>query len=173
MLAFVIGSFAPSSPEVQIVSQRARSIVGERNPYDDRPNIWAEGRRETLDDPWTGQGPGSFPIVAARSGSQTVTFYPEHAHNLLLTFAAEIGLPGVVFALGFVVAVGSKVRTALRRARAAGRHRDAALVACLAAAMVAILAQGLIDYSLRSAVIFTTVTGVLGALLAMTRILSK
>ncbi|MDQ1439559.1 MAG: hypothetical protein QOK43_3188 [Acidimicrobiaceae bacterium] len=169
LLAVLIGSFAPSSPEVQVVSERAKSIVGERNPYDDRPHIWAEGKREFLADPWTGQGPGSFPVVAARSGSETVTFYPEHAHNLLLTFGAEIGLPGVLFALGFFAAVTVSVRRALRRARAAGRTRDAALLAGLAAAMVAIVGQGILDYALRSAVIFTTVTGALGALLALAR----
>lgn len=168
-LALVFGSFAPSSPEVQVVSERAKSIVGERNPYDDRPHIWAEGRREFLADPWTGQGPGSFPVVAARSGSETVTFYPQHAHDLLLTFAAEVGLPGVLLAVAFFGSAAGVVRRALRRLTAAGRTRDAALLAGLASAMIAILGQGVIDYSLRSAVIFTTITGVLGCMLAMAR----
>jgi len=173
LLALLIGSFAPSAPEVQVVSERARSILGERNPYDDRPNIWREGRREFEADPWTGQGPGSFPVVAARSGSETVTFYPEHAHNLLLTFAAELGLGGVAFFVGLAGAVTVGVRRALRRARVLDRRRDAALIAGLAAAMVAVLAQGAIDYSLRSATIFTAITGALGALLAMIRTVER
>ena len=167
--AFLLGSFAPATPEVQIVSERAKSILGERNPYDDRPNIWAEGRRQTLNDPWTGQGPGSFPVVAARSGSETVTFHPYHAHNLPLTFAAEMGLPATAFFVALAVAVGITTRRAHRQARAEHRARDSAVMAGLAAALVAVLAQGLIDYSLRSAVIFTEITGVLGALLAYTR----
>jgi O-antigen ligase len=168
-LALVLGSFAPSRPEVQVVGQRARSIVGERNPYDDRPHIWAEGRRQFVADPWTGQGPGSFPVVAARSGAETVTVYPVHAHNLLLTFAAELGLPAVLLVVGLVAHTWGRVRRALRANRAAGRARDTALIAGLAAAMVAVLGQGAIDYSLRAAVIFTEISGVLGALLAMCR----
>ena len=172
LLGLAIGSFAPSAPEVRVVSERAQSILGERNPYDDRPHIWAEGRRQALIDPWTGQGPGSFPVVAARSGSETVSFHPEHAHNLLLTFAAESGLPAAALFLGMAAAVAGVVRRAHRLARAAGRVRDSALIAGLTAALVAVFTQGLIDYSLRAAVIFTEIAAVLGALLALTRVTS-
>ena len=173
LVALAFGSFAPSAPEVQVVSERARSILGERNPYDDRPHIWAEGRRQVLADPWTGQGPGSFPAVATRSGSETVTFRPEHAHNLPLTFAAEMGLPAAGLFFGLVAAVTLVVRRAHRQARDAGRVRDSALMAALAAALVAVCAQGIIDYSLRAAVILTEIACVLGALLAMTRARSE
>lgn len=173
LVAIALILVVPSSEEVQVVGERARSIVGERNPYDDRPHIWAEGRRQLLADQWTGQGPGSFKATAARSGSGDVVFYPQHAHNLLLNFAAEMGLPAVVLALGLFVSVANLTRRGLRRARESSRPRDAALLAGLAAAMVAVVAQGIIDYPLRSSVIFTTVTGVLGALLALAEVLNR
>ncbi|HZQ27321.1 MAG TPA: O-antigen ligase family protein, partial [Acidimicrobiales bacterium] len=170
LVGVAFGTFAPSNPEVQVVSARAKSIVGERNPYDDRPHIWAEARRQILLDPWTGQGAGAFPVVAARSGSETVTYYPEHAHNIWLTIGAELGIPAVAALLGLMVHVGFVTRRARRRARKSGRPRDAVLIACLAAAMLAVMGQGLIDYTLRAAVLVTEVSGVLGALLALARI---
>ena len=64
-------------------------------------------------------------------------------------------------------------RRDLPRAGALPRSRDAALLARPAAAMVAVVAQGILAYSLRSSVIFTTVTGVLAALLALAGVLNR
>ncbi|MDP8993068.1 MAG: hypothetical protein M3N31_08485, partial [Actinomycetota bacterium] len=45
----------------------------------------------------------------------------------------------------------------------------AGLIAGLATALVTVLGQGMFDYTLRAAVIFTGLAGILGALLAMAR----
>jgi O-antigen ligase len=108
--------------------------------------------------------------VAARSGTETVTYYPEHAHNIWLTIGAELGIPAVVALFGLIGHVALVTRRATRRARQAGRPRDAVLIACLAAALLAVVGQGLIDYTLRAAVLLTVVSGVLGALLALARL---
>ncbi|MDP8991945.1 MAG: O-antigen ligase family protein, partial [Actinomycetota bacterium] len=116
VLAVTIGAFAPSSPQVRVVGERASSIVGQRNPYDDRPAIWEEARRQVRADPLTGQGPGSFPVVSGQATSETGTAFADHAHNILLTVAAETGLPAAAFFVGLVVHVGAVARRAARRA---------------------------------------------------------
>lgn len=166
VFAFVLGSFAPSNPQVVVVGERLKSIVGERNPYDDRPSIWAEARREIVADPLTGEGPGNFPVASERATSESRSTFATHAHNLLLTYAAEAGLPAAAFIVGFGAHVGMLVRRVGRRLRQLGRARDAQLIGGLAAAGAAILGQGIVDYTLRNSVIHTAAFTVVGCLLA-------
>jgi O-antigen ligase len=160
LVAFLIGSFAPTNPQVVVVGQRLKSITGERNPYDDRPSIWAEARREIEADPLTGEGPGNFPVASERATSESRSTYAFHAHNLLLTWGAEDGLPAVACILGFAVHLVTRVR---RAARVAPR-RDLPLLFGLAAAGVAVLGQGVVDYTLRNSVVYTAVFTVLACL---------
>jgi O-antigen ligase len=169
VVALAVGAFAPSNPQVRVVGERARALVSTRNPYDDRPAIWAEAGNQITADPWTGQGPGSFPVVSGRATSETGTAYADHAHSVLLTFAAETGVPAAVFLLGLHVHVFLLARRAARRARAGGRRREAALIAGLATGLVTVAGQGMVDYTLRAAVILTAAVGLLGVLLAMAR----
>lgn len=166
VFAFVLGSFAPANPQVVVVGERLKSIVGERNPYDDRPSIWAEARREIVDDPITGEGPGNFPVASERATSESRSTFATHAHNLLLTWAAEAGLPAAILIVAFAVHVGAWVRRVGRRARHLGRPRDAQLIGGLAAAGAAVLGQGIVDYTMRNSVIHTAVFTVVGCLLA-------
>jgi len=164
-LAAVLGAFAPSSPQVKVVSERLVSIVGEKNPYDNRPAIWAEGRRQILADPWTGQGPGNFSVASERTTSASRRTIAEHAHNILLTWAAEDGLPAAGFILALTVSVTLHLRRAARSLPPS--RADRSLLAALAAALAAVMGQGLVDYTLRNSVIFTMAFGLLGAALAL------
>ncbi|HEX2040657.1 MAG TPA: O-antigen ligase family protein [Acidimicrobiales bacterium] len=166
VVALTYGALRPQSPEVHVVGERFRSFTGEQNPYDDRPTIWAEARREIRVDPLTGHGLGNFPLVARRSTSKSHTSFPPHAHNLLLNWGAETGVPGVALILGFAGHLGVATRRAFRRMRAEGRMHDAALLAGLAGAALAVFGQGLVDYTLWSTVVFTQVWAVLGLLVA-------
>lgn len=166
-VALTYGALRPQSPEVHVVGARFKSFTGEKNPYDDRPTIWAEGRRQVLEDPLTGQGLGNFPLVARRSTSESHTAFPPHAHNLFLNWAAETGLPGVACIAGFGVHLAALARQALRRMRGDGRGRDAALLAGLAGGALAVVGQGFVDYTLWSTVVFTQLWAVLGALAAL------
>ena len=168
VLAFVLGSFAPTTPQVVVVGERLKSITGERNPYDDRPSIWAEARREIEVDPWTGEGPGNFPVASERATSESRATFATHAHNLLLTWAAEGGIPSALLIVGFGVHVAAVVRRVGRRARRRGLPRDAQLIGGLAAAGTAVFGQGIVDYTLRNSVIHTAVFTVVGCLLAAT-----
>lgn len=160
------GAFAPSSPQVEVVGQRLRSIGGEKNPYDNRPAIWREARREVVADPLTGQGPGNFPIASSTATSEARTVFASHAHGLLLNVAAEDGLPAALVVLAFA---GHLAVLARRTAARAATRADRVLVAALAAALTAVFGQGLVDYTLRNTVIVTTVFALVGALVAMAR----
>jgi hypothetical protein len=67
------------------------------------------------------------------------------------------------------VHVGLAARRARRRAARFGRHRDVSLLAGLSAALAAVMAQGMVDYTLRHSVVFMAVMAVLGFLLAAIR----
>lgn len=166
LVALAIGAFAPTSPQVEVVGQRLKSISGERNPYDDRPAIWREARREVEVDPLTGQGPGNFPVASARATSKSRTTTAEHAHNLLLTWAAEAGLPAVGVAVGFGVHLHLRTRRMGRDRRL--RH-ERAVVAGVAAALVGTAGQGLVDYTLHNSVVLIVLFALVGAVFALER----
>ena len=156
-------TFIPDSPQVEVVGARLQALTAE-NPYDGRPQIWAEARREIVLDPWTGQGPGNFPVVSARAGSEASTVFADHAHNLLLTWAAESGLPAALLIVAFAVAIGLGVRRSRRDLLRRGRVADASLIAGLAAAGITVLGQGVVDYPLRNEVLWFTFWTLIGAL---------
>lgn len=167
-----LGAFAPENPQLQVVGARVRAF-NVLSPYDGRAAIWAEARREILEDPLTGQGPGSFPVASARSGSQSATVRAVHAHNLVLNWGAEVGLPAVAIIIGFAVTLGYQARRAAKEMVRRGSPEDRALIAGLQAALIAMLGQGLVDYPLRHAVIFLTVWFVIGALLAFVQVVGS
>lgn len=146
------GALLPeSSPQVQVVRDRFGSLVRvETSPYDERGAIWHEALRQAVDAPVLGQGPGNFPVVARRSVSEAVFVEPDHAHNTVLNVAAEFGVPALVLVVGFTVAL---LGAAVRVARARRSSRDRAVLAGLAGALAVQVAHGLVDYTLRNAVL--------------------
>ena len=166
VVAAVVSGVSSLPPQVTVVGERLGSILGEASPYDNRTRIWAEARQEIVERPLLGYGPGTFPASSERAISEHRSTYARHAHNLLLTWAAESGLPAALILVGFGIHVGVLARRARRKAHDDSRLRDAALLSGLAAAAVAVVGQGLIDYTLRNSVVFTAVMTVLGLLLA-------
>ena len=166
-----IAILAPDNTQVQVIQQRFESLTV-RSPYDDRSAIWREAQREALDDPLTGQGAGGFPAASTRSASGANTVFAYHAHNIFLTWGAEAGFPAVFAMLGFAFALGISSSRARRRADGDSDEEVAyhALLVGLMAALLALLVQGLVDYTLRNAVIFLAVMTVIGCLLAAIRI---
>jgi O-antigen ligase len=168
----ITASVAPQSQQLQVVGDRLRAF-GAENPYDSRPAIWAEARREIQADPWTGQGPGSFPVVSSRSGSEATTVFADHAHNLWLQWGAEVGLPSVFLICAFVVGCAVAGRRARWDATHRGNPGDSAIVAGAGAALVTVLGQGLVDYPLKNQVIWFTVWTMVGILLAARVVLKQ
>ncbi len=166
----------PGSPMLSIVVERAASLVaGQRNPYDDRPAIWAEALRQIALRPVLGSGPGGYPAIAVYRPSAVSTVAPDHAHDLFLTVFAEQGLLGLgALAAAVTVAVVGVVRAVAWHESWPGwgwatrrpEHSERAMLASVAGALAAVLGEGLLDYPLRNAVLATTVWMLVGLLAA-------
>jgi len=158
---------APDRPEVQVVQARVSTFGDvEGNPYDRRPYIWAEGRREVAERPLLGWGPGQFPVVSVRSASNASTVSAQHAHDVLLTVAAEIGLLGAALLVGFTLHLLGILRRGLA---AAASTSSRTLLAGIGCAPAVIVGQGIVDFELRNAVIFTMLAVLVGLLLVSDR----
>jgi putative inorganic carbon (HCO3(-)) transporter len=167
LLAVGVGVLGSSTAAVEIVGTRLASFTAE-NPYDSRPEIWAEGLREVQQDPWTGQGPGNFPVASVRGGSEVSTVYASHAHNILLTWAAEAGLPSALLIVGLSLSLIREFRGAKRSMSRANR-RHLAMLGGIGAALVSVAGQGIVDYTFRNQVAFFAICSVIGLLLAARR----
>ena len=167
LIGYLIFSFGPAPPDVEVVGERFQSI-GVRSPYDARSQIYDEALREIKENPVTGVGPGGFILSSRRAGTATSTVSADHAHNMLLNYGAEMGLPAVAIVLAFVIALGASVRRASQIVkRSDWRHRS--LIMCIAAGLIAIFFQGFVDYTLGNPVIRITVWLLIGALLVSVR----
>ena len=163
----LLAAYAPEAPQVRLVGERLASFGDPGgNPDDARPEIWAEALRQLALDPWTGSGPGNYPLIAQRSASKAATAVPEHAHDVLLTTAAEAGLPA---ALALVALTLVWARALVRTVRALRDPRDAAVAAGLAAALATFVGQGVFDVTLRSPVLLVLLCLCTGLALALTR----
>ncbi len=175
--AVLLGSIAlavvdlPDAPQVEVVRERFQTFANPGdNPYDNRPAIYREALREIGTDPWTGQGPGNFPTASARAASPSRTVGAIHAHNVLLTVASEIGLPGAGLLIGFTIALGVTLVRAVRRL---ADRRSAALIAGVGAALVAQLGQGIVDFNLRNPVLLLLAASLVGMILVARRELAR
>jgi O-antigen ligase len=171
-LAAGLGAFAPGNPAVTVITERLGTTVtgNVSNPYDERPAIWREALREIRESPVTGEGPGGFPVAASLSGSQAQTVAPDHAHNILLTWAAEAGIPAALLLLGFAFHIAARTHYVSSRLRPGTLDHDRATLSGLAAAAASIVGQGSVDYVLRGPVVFYAAIAVVGALLAMLQV---
>ena len=167
--AFFLGSFQQENVQLDVVGARVRTL-SVLSPYDGRDDIWAEAQRQIIERPITGFGPGSFPIASIRSASEAATVRPFHAHNLVLTWAAETGIPGALIVVGFGVALWQVGRRAARTARLRSDSEDLAIVVGPLAALVAFAGQGVVDYTLRNALIFLVFWAMVGLVLAAERV---
>ncbi len=160
---------ATTPPQLEVVGARA-ALVADRgaNPYDERPAIYEEAVRQVREHPVTGVGPASFPLASARSSDVVASVRPAHAHNVLLTFAAESGLPAVVALLAAIVALGTGLVRSWSLPGWAVRHR--AFVTVLGCAPLVILGHGFLDAPIRNATTLLHTAAVLGLAVAVTRV---
>lgn len=163
----LLGLLTPDLPQVTVVKQRVSTLhLPASTPYDSRPAIWREALREIGTSPLLGQGPGQFPIVSRQAESSAATVYADHAHNVLLTTAAEVGIPAALAVVGFTLTMLVVVVRAVRRL--AGTP-DAAVVAGLGASLAVVVGQGIVDFTLRNADIFLLLSVLVGVTLAAAR----
>ena len=155
----------PGQPVVSVVAERLGTLAtGERNPYDERPEIWREAVRQLDGSPALGVGPGGYPARAAETPTLREAA-PLHAHSLVLTVGAEQGLIGVAGLLGVIAAgVGAVLRARRSGGRRNGGGAGEEILAGAAAALTALLGQGLVDYPLRNPVLGTLLWLLVGVL---------
>jgi O-antigen ligase len=159
-----VASLGSLPEEFDVVRARISTLASPTdNPYDTRPAIWREARREIAEKPLTGHGPGQFEVVSKRTAGEGASASAYHAHNVLLTVGAEIGLLAVAFVVAFTLGLLRLVRSTLHRIP---DDRDGALVAGLGGALAVIVGQGFVDFTLRNAVIFALLATLVGLLLA-------
>lgn len=155
-------------PLGQIVSRLATLGEATSNPYDQRPLIWAEGLRLVGEAPVLGHGPGGYFVEAAGNALRTgAVLEVEHAHHLLLNVAVEYGLIGLAALLGLLAGLAVLlVRARLAAALPGTGASSTWLPSVLAAALVPVLAHGMLDYPLRNPIVLTTVWFLLSLLAA-------
>jgi len=157
-------ALAPRGSQLALVGARLGSFTDPgANPTDDRPSIWAEALRQIRLNPWTGSGPANFPVVAAQSNSQITFGRVEHAHDVPLTVAAEVGLPAAAV---LILLTLLWTRVAAHTVAQITDRRDQAVVAGVAAALAAFVAEGLLDTTLRSSYLLALLCTCTGLLLA-------
>lgn len=167
----ILAAVRPEEPRLELARGRIGSI-GEpsANPYDPRPALWREGWRQATEAPVIGQGPGGFRAAAAGADSVARVDVP-HAHNALLTVAAEAGIPAAALLVALTLAAGLTLRATVRRLAEARQATEAALIAGLAAALATVVTHGVVDYTLRNGVLFLLAWFLLGLALAAARVL--
>lgn len=92
------------------IEQRAHDLTLSRGPgapaveilQDPRPVLWRTAAEMIAEHPWVGRGyasPTLPPEFQRRLLAADPTLHYEHAHNTLLTYALQIGVPGVLVVL--------------------------------------------------------------------------
>ena len=163
-------------PIIGIINQRLLSLLdGTANPYDERPAIYAEARRQISISPWIGNGPGAYPTVATQLSQDGYYLQAEHAHNLFLNTWAEYGLVGLACLVALMIGLASRLLPAARAVRdRIDSDGDALLVSRMiagtTAGLVAVLAHGIVDYPLRNPITSTTLWFVVGLAAASARV---
>jgi O-antigen ligase len=163
----LFGLFTPDLPQVTVVRERVSTLhLPASTPYDSRPAIWREAVREIGTSPLLGKGPGQFPVVSRQAASSAATVYADHAHDVLLTTAAEVGIPAAIALIGFTLTMLVVLVRAVRRL--AGTP-EAAMVAGIGASLAVVVGQGIVDFTLRNADIFLLLSVLVGMTLAAAR----
>ena len=103
------------------------------------------------------------PVVSSTATAE----FPAHAHDVLLTVAAEIGLPAAAV---LIVLTLLWTRTFLRTAKALPDARDRGLMAGLAGAAATFVGEGVFDATLRASVVLVLLALCVGLALAVAEI---
>lgn len=170
MAAFAVAGGNPlgATEQTQVLGKRLQSIPYSAGGVDPRFRVWDVTPRIIADHPLFGVGQNAFPDVAPRYNlllGRDAAYTYEHAHNIPLTIAAELGLLGLAALTWVVIGV---IRTLLTAARRAPPQRRP-LVIAVTAALVALALQGMVDYTLRANVIMGTVFVLVGCVVVLSR----
>jgi O-antigen ligase len=158
-----------ASQQVETVTQRLSSVRYSAGGVDPRFFVWERTPRVVSDSLPFGIGANNFGEVAPRYGllfGTAADAWYEHAHNIPLTFLAELGIAGFVASIWLAVALVTLLLRAYHRSDAARRG----MVMAIAAALFALALQGMVDYTLRSAVIVALIFALAGCAAVLARV---
>jgi O-antigen ligase len=160
-----IGSLQDSS--AALVAQRLGTLNTEGIRDNPRTKIWRATPDIIADHAFLGTGMGNFGEVSPRYGIRDVGgFAYDHAHNIVLTFAAETGLVGVFLFLGFVFSIARAGMRALR----VGNWPGFAPALAVVAALTGLFVTSLGEYPPRTNVIMALIMIQVGTLVAYERL---
>lgn len=161
-----VGSLNESQP-VTVFSERLDTLVSLRTRSDDRLEIWATTPSIIAEHPLLGVGQGNFPSASPNFGLADVGGVAfDHAHNLFLNVAAELGLIGLALLVLFLVTLATSARAALA-------HRESKLyplALAASASLLGVLVNSLTEYPVRQNLIMATAMICVGILLATMRL---
>jgi O-antigen ligase len=173
-LLIVVGVYAAfnlnsleNAKEVSVVSERLGTVTNRQDVQaNPRIRIWSKTFPMVADHPWLGVGEGNYPIWSPRYGLLDIGgLHYDHAHDLLLTIAAETGLIGLALFLAF----GWGVARAAARARRGRRPETFAIALSLSAALLGLFINSVGEYPPRTTVILAAIMVEVGALIACER----
>ena len=156
------------SQQFQVIGSRLQTITETRATQDNqRVTIWAKTPAIIADNPFIGVGAGNYGEISASYG---ITGYGGHgfvhAHNVLLTVAAEMGLIGLGL---FLLFAGAIIATALGVLRFGRGSPDFPFALALFAALAGLFFNSLTDYPPSVLVIMAVVMIEVGLFIAFAR----
>lgn len=157
-----------NSQQLTVVQQRLGTIgSSQEKSTNPRVRIWRTTPRIIADHLVLGVGEGNYVLVAAQYGLYDLdgSVIP-HAHDILLTVGAEMGLAGLAVFLWFLAAVARAARAALARRRTP----DFPFVLGLVASLTGLFALGVFDYVLRTDVVMALVMLEVGLIVRYARL---
>jgi O-antigen ligase len=167
LVAAVVALNVGGREAVDIVASRVATVDQPlANPSDERPRIWRVASEAMSEHPVAGVGPGGFPVAWRDAGEATAVGVPLHAHSMVLTVGAELGLAGLLFFAGLVASVGLSATRTITTLRAHGRADAASLIAAAVAALLVYAGQGVVDFTLRNATLHLLAWSLVGVVLA-------
>ena len=163
ILASPANPLAGSAPAAALAARVQSVRSAGQSQTDQRLEIYRTTPRIVAAHPLFGVGANQFSAVAPNYGLVDPvtgeTF--DHAHDIALTIAAELGLLGLGALVWLVLALVLTLRRALRS--------DRTLALAVAAAFFGLALQGLVDYTLRSNVIASLVAVLAGCAMVLSR----
>jgi O-antigen ligase len=148
VLQVASGTLSGEVQQTSVVQGRIQSVSYAAAGGDPRFAIWRATPEIVYEHPFFGIGANQYPVVSPRYGlfAEDLGGSYQHAHDIPLTVAAELGLFGLAAMLWATFALVRALLAAYRRQ--SGFYRGLALA--VGAAFTGMALQGIVDYTLSS-----------------------
>lgn len=171
LIVLVISGFnpAPSVINTNLVIQRITSINSATYTAQLRFAVWQGALKMIEHNPIFGIGAKNFPAQSAKYGLVFAQGTPSNAHDTLLVITSELGIPGLMALFWMIAAVIRMLRRSLGRLR----EPDRSYAIAMAATFLALIVDGITDYSYGEDSFFLTVMLLFALLTRLDRAASR